>query len=140
MAFAFIFLLFFVLLVKPGRLAYSNYLGECSDTKTRVTDKEKIDAAIEKIFSYYPKNNQELHRWFAMPYLSAREGATPERYPIPYKDLEEFKAINPDCCRVVRQPSDVEDAPAALFDQLAGTKGSFVEVHFSFDIENVAMK
>ncbi|MDN2701265.1 hypothetical protein O0881_04545 [Janthinobacterium sp. SUN100] len=128
--FSVILIIIIGMLVHYLHLGYRNFQGYCSETNALISDEKKIDLAIIELFKYYPKTNSELRRRFdrnASPLSTEMAG---ENYPVPYKNISEFKDLNKNCCRVTQQPSDIEDARATLFDRAMGTKSSFVEIRY----------
>lgn len=83
---AVVFILFPVI---PFTLASLNYSGFCLNEGRWYSDKEKIWLAIETL------NSQK--------YGSTETNQTQQKH-IPYKNIDEFLAKNPDCCKVSHPP------------------------------------
>lgn len=114
---------------KTFKYFYRNYQGYCGETDVRFSDPEKIDRAIEHLFIFYPKDERKLNRFLKMEGLSQLELSSKKK-PLLYKGVPDFLKINEDCCRVVFRPTDVEAAPATIFEKMTGSVSSFVEIKY----------
>ena len=88
-----------VILVLIGFLLL-NYFGFCQREFRFLSDKERIEIAVQKALNFYKGSGY----WGKFENLIDNESPFDrKRYErIPYKDSKEFFAINPNCCEVSR--------------------------------------
>ena len=92
-----------------------NYFGFCHGSGRFLTEREKIDAAIEDAISPYPPPLASL-------------GNYPPKDPIPYASIEEFRRLNPNCCTL---SNSARKAPeVSFFSRVKGTNSTYVLVNF----------
>lgn len=106
-----------------------NYSGFCHAEFRYLSDQEMIDATIQYVLDMYPPaiskkisivdndgKIQNVTRWYK-----------PENV-IDYKDISEFKSINPDCCRLTMIAG--EGARPHAIDRLFGKVASLVVITY----------
>jgi hypothetical protein len=123
----------FVVAVISIALAYAalrlglNYSGFCLEQRRYLSDSEMIEIAIERLLRSYPPTLIELvtypdgrsaHRWF-----------TPER-ALPYRSVQEFLAVNPDCCEVTMRENPKLGGDISLGMRLLGKTAANVRVRY----------
>lgn len=109
--------------------SYRNFKGYCSATQTRLTDAEKIDRAIARLFVDYPKDERDLNHALKKLHEPV-SGASGQVNPLLYRSLKDFKKLNVDCCTVLSEPDDSDAAPVALYDRISGGISSFVRINY----------
>lgn len=120
----------FIILVSGGTAiiykGYRNYQGYCHKTNEKVSEQKKIINSVDTFLKFYPKDEK------AFSTRMNREMNTSNiiYYPIAYANADDFKAKNPDCCTVIRQPDDIEDASTTFMDRIFGSKESFVKIKY----------
>jgi hypothetical protein len=92
-----------------------NYFGFCHDSGRFLTERQKIDAAIEDAISPYS------------PPLASR-GNYPPKDPIPYASIEEFRRLNPNCCALSTSARLAPDV--SILSRAKGTNSTYVLVNF----------
>lgn len=101
------------------------YLGYCDIKNRFLSDKEKIEIAIQDILVEHPirLNDYEVREDGAL----IKRNKEVKEYSIPYKNVEEFLKKNPNCCDV-RDNIDGEKIPFNLL--LSGKIHSFVRIRY----------
>jgi hypothetical protein len=94
----FVFLLI-MLLGYGGYLAYMSYSGYCFREKRYLSDEERIRFVINEILANYSRNF-EFEKGLKNNQLRDKPLSG---QPIPYRNMNEFRALNPECCEVVTQ-------------------------------------
>lgn len=126
-----------------------NYSGYCFDEGRYLTDKERIRHAVEVILENYPRVTYAYDKLPKAGYevideksrccdqgdrsrFDGSEGgsAINAEQLIFYKDLDEFFALNPDCCRFERNGLFGERISADLWPKITGYSAGFVSVKF----------
>ncbi len=92
-----------------------NYFGFCHASGRFLTDREKIDAAIEDAIAPYPPPLASL-------------GNYPPTEPIPYASIAEFRRLNPDCCTLSKSARKAPDV--SFLSRIKGTNSTYVLVNF----------
>lgn len=104
-----------------------NYSGFCLEQGRSLTDHEKIEIAIERLLRSYPPtliqvvtqaDGRQADRWF-------RPGR-----PIPYRSVEEFLQVNPDCCEVTLKEHPKIGGSISLGNRLFGITSANVRVRY----------
>lgn len=132
-----------------------NCLGFCFDKMRVLSDDEKIRIVVEEILRSY--GGKIVGEWIAGPRLGEGHSIKSNKwifgpgkrlkweapdselkelpaYPIPYRDMDEFFSLNPDCCYVTQHydsPYDAEDGDVAGCG-LFGGKSAIVVVTYVF--------
>lgn len=132
-----------------------NYLGFCFDKKRVLSDDEKIRIVVEEILRSY--GAKIVDEWIAGPKLGEGHSIKSNKWvfgpgkrltweapdsdikelpaqPIPYRDIDEFFSLNPDCCYVTqhyKSPYDAEDGDIASSNPFGG-KSAIVVVTYVF--------
>jgi hypothetical protein len=92
-----------------------NYLGFCHGSGRFLTERQKIDAAIGGVIASYPPPLASL-------------GIKPPADPIRYASIEEFRRLNPDCCRLSTSARLAPDVSFA--SRVKGTNSTYVLVDY----------
>jgi hypothetical protein len=106
--------------------ATRNYLGYCSSTGRRLTDDEKIRIAVRTVI----RENSPGGELFIQ--VSGRAVRTGRRFnddSLPYVDVDDFLAINRNCCRVVDVWPEIGASPG-WYARLTGEFSGFVRLDF----------
>jgi hypothetical protein len=91
------------------------YFGYCHGSGRFLTDREKVDAAIGSAIASYPPTLASL-------------GNYPPENPIRYASIEEFRRLNPDCCRL---SETAPNAPEVSFlSRVQGSNSTYVHVDY----------
>lgn len=94
-------------------LLYLIYNGYCWKTKSFMTDDEKIEAAIRSAMA--SANSVIIGS---------------DKTPVPYKDIEDFRRANPDCCQI--RGADSEGyPPLGFFARITGAVHDWVRVAYA---------
>lgn len=141
-----------IFLVPTGLLTGTvvlSYTGYCFDQSRYLTDKERIRPTIEAVLAVYPRityaydelpiSGFEVVRDKSrccgqgdMSKYDKSQGAValnPTQL-ILYRDVDEFVAVNPDCCSFTRDGLYGEDSSAPLWPRLTGYSAGYVNVKF----------
>ena len=107
-----------------GYLARLTYTGYCHAEGKYLTDEEKIRVAVTDLLTKYPppviQTQVEINVWHqSVP-----------NHPIHYRDVDQFLALNPDCCKVDPTEKFMEGGTLTLIEKLTGTATSVVEVNY----------
>jgi hypothetical protein len=105
-----------VAIVVLGLIAWPGlaYFGFCYSKGRFLSEREKIDAAIRDALYSYP------------PPLTSLRGAPKDS--IPYASVEEFRRINPDCCRLSNSARGAPDV--SFLSRVQGTNSTYVLVDY----------
>jgi hypothetical protein len=111
------------LLVRAGL----NYSGFCLEQRRFYTDREKIEIAIGMILRGYPPTLIEV--------VTYPEGRKVDRYflperPVPYRSVDEFLQVNPDCCEVTQREHPKISGNVSLGNRLFGITSANVRVRY----------
>lgn len=113
-----------------------NCLGFCFDKMRFISDDEKIKLSVTRILKEYPKlvdgkwkirpgKGDDSNDWEAKSLPSS---------PIPYREIDEFFALNPNCCYVTRHYQSIFNSDGGddvtFGDCMSGRKTSVVVVHY----------
>lgn len=109
---------------------YLNFQAYCSATGKRLTDQEKIELAIISLLKYYPKTQHQLARYYDAETRPTKEQMNEKSMPLLYRNVSDFKRLNPSCCQVTQQPDGFEFPRATILDRASGSKSSFVSIKF----------
>jgi hypothetical protein len=93
---------------------YLNYNGYCWDTHRFITDEELIEAAIKSVIS---SNNAE-------------RTLEEEKWPIHYRDVDDFRRVNPECCQLRGHLGDDGPRPMSFTNRILGSEHEFVTVRW----------
>jgi hypothetical protein len=99
-----------------------NYSGMCMSEGRWLSDEERIKLEIERIVGRKKEYISELHK--------NNDGYSYGGHHdvIPYKSVEEFKKINPDCCSIRKKPTQ---SFAEFFGRMLGAdSGKMVVVNY----------
>jgi hypothetical protein len=106
-----------------GYLARLTYRGYCHAEGKYLTNEEKIRVALEDLLEKYPPpviRTPVSYGWsLDIP-----------KNPIHYRGVDEFLAVNPDCCKVDPTEKFMEGGTLTLVERLTGTASSVVEVNY----------
>jgi len=104
-----------------------NYSGFCLEQRRFLTDGEKIEIVVRRILNSYPP---ALKTYVTNPDgRRAINWSRPEK-PIPYSSIEEFFAVNPDCCEVTLREHPKQGGTISLIDRLLGITSANVRVRY----------
>lgn len=109
-----------------------NYLGFCFSGMRFLSDDEKIKVVVEQILTMYPRRDEVVDMVSIVngKQVRTRVKRDPEN-PIPYRDIDEFFKLNPNCCKVSKQVQDEGGWMAAdLADRMCGRVSDFVDVTY----------
>ncbi len=102
-----------------------NYLGFCFGQNRFLSNEEKRDLVIEYVIKGEKANLEYFRHVKAMAKsdkyrLYAEQNLGNE--PIPYRDIEEFLALNPNCCQVTLNyiTTGYEANPISCWERLTG--------------------
>lgn len=141
-----------IILVTPLGLCTSiaalNYSGYCFDQSRYLTDDERIRSGIDAVLGNYamirfvpgemPKRGSlaPTHRNFRGANWKGVEIAKEQL--VPYRDLDEFTALNPDCCSFGRRGlyTDVSDTPFLM--KLTGSSAGFFNARYQIRYRDAA--
>lgn len=110
-----------------GLRAGLNYSGFCLEQRRYLTEREKIEIAIERILRSYPPtliqvvthpDGRQVDRYFQ-----------PER-PVPYRSVDEFLQVNPECCEVTTREHPKISGSISLGNRLFGITSANVRVRY----------
>jgi len=109
-----------------------NYAGFCFSEMRFLSDQEKIKIAVQYIFERYPKVGDEA--WYSPLGSNSKImkiKSWPEN-PVPYKNLNEFFAINPNCCKVTQDYRSIggEGDNTSAWGCISGKKSAIVGVRY----------
>lgn len=105
-----------------------NYAGYCHAEHRFLSDEEKIHSAVQFVLNRYPPSiskqidvnvngvTQKIDHWYM-----------PEN-PVMYKDINDFMAINPGCCRLSLRTG--EGGAPSFLDRITGYVSTYVLVQF----------
>lgn len=112
---------------------WQNYTGYCAAEGRRLTDQEKIRIVVEQILAGYPKPGESIDRvriengvrkWESIPKHPA--------HPIPYRDINEFYSMNPDCCKVTKKFHDGDGwVVLPVLGRITGAYSDYVTVTYN---------
>jgi hypothetical protein len=126
-----------------------NYSGYCFKQRRYLTDEERLESAIEGVLATYstityaydelPESGFEVvrdkSRCCGEGDMSRYDKSTggvaisSERL-IPYRDIKDFRALNPDCCSFDRVGFYGEVGSTGLWPKIAGYSAGFTNVKF----------
>jgi hypothetical protein len=105
-----------------------NYTGYCHAEGRYLSDEEKINSAIRfALYGYPPSISKEIEVNVNGTTQKHEYWYVPEN-PIKYKDIDDFMAINPGCCKLSMRTGE-GDAPSFL-DRITGYVSTYVIVKF----------
>jgi hypothetical protein len=113
--------IFLAVLVQGGWRARLSYTGYCFKEERYLSDQEKIDAVITEALMTYP------------PVLEERDDVgrltlfRPKNW-IPYKDVNEFKRLNPNCCQLTTRGD--EGYKITFSERLFGDVSTLVHIRY----------
>lgn len=103
-------------------IAWLNYTGFCFEQGRYLPDEEFINPIVEEIVTGLAKRNR------LGEFMWVSKG---QKNPIPYSDIAEFHALNPDCCEIVQQQITSEGSiPIFLEHKIGGDARGFVHVKY----------
>ncbi len=94
-----------------------NAYGYCMSTGRRLTSDEMISAAINHTISRHSQ-----HRFVDWEMVRNEE--------IPYSNVEEFKSLNPECCKVGMVPDNAPPGPDEFLQSVSGNRSDVVNLNF----------
>lgn len=104
-----------------------NYSGFCHEQRRFMTNQERIEIVVRRILSSYPPT---LKTYVTRPDgQRAIQWERPEK-AIPYESVEEFFAVNPDCCEVTLQQHPKQGGTVPLLERLSGDTAANVRVRY----------
>ena len=101
-----------------------SFSGFCFAQKRFMSDDEYVAAAIRQIM------RQPLQ---AIVIRGAEEVGYKYVHPIPYRDVADFRAANPDCCQFVGHNSGLQDGHVYVWDQLQGRAARSVYLKYTIN-------
>jgi hypothetical protein len=107
-------------------LVRSTYTGYCHAAEKYLTDDEKIRVAIADVMKQYPPS-VILRKHDAD---AAVEGYLPPENPIYYRDVDEFLAINRNCCSISILYKGPESFSAGFKEKVTGTMSGVLSVRY----------
>lgn len=107
-------------------LALLSYAGYCHAVGKYLTDDEKIRVALVDLLKKYPPSVILRKHHPDATVL----GYLPPENPIYYRDVDEFLALNPDCCKVNPTEKFMEGGTLTLVEKLTGTATSVIEANY----------
>jgi len=129
--------------------AVLSYNGFCFAQGRYLTDEERIRSAVEAILASYPRITyaydvlpkpgyevvRDKTRCCAQGDASRFDGskggtAIDASQLIPYRDIEEFFAVNPDCCRFAREGLYGELGSVDFWTRVGGYSAGFVSAKY----------
>lgn len=110
-----------------------NLKGYCEKEHRYLTDEEKINSAIQYILSGYPSVVDILEK---QGEDIVRVDMNIPKKPIYYNSIEEFKAINKDCCRL--SDLDINGDQAGFITRARGGLSTYVRVRYKVRYLNSA--
>jgi hypothetical protein len=121
----------FLVLASTLFVAGLSFSGFCFEERRYLTDEEKINIAVLHVLRFYPPIMRKEIVAEGDERKEILTGGRPKA-PIPYRDLKEFREVNPNCCRVVMQAnhSGGEVGDVAFWQRLFGLTSCFVEVKY----------
>lgn len=101
-----------------------NYFGFCYSQKRFLPDEEKRNLVIDYILLTEKSTLKEIQRVRGLDdndYKRERLKYLPDE-PIPYRDMEDFLALNPNCCQVTTNYKTLggEGNPISCWERLTG--------------------
>jgi len=114
--------LLIVLMIAAGGM---NYMGFCWHEGGVLDPQRKIDVAIQRVLDYYPPV-LEMFRATG-PGTGVVSYRLPQQ-PITYRDVEEFKRMNIDCCSLVIRGR--EGWTPSLLQRITGRVSVLVKVRY----------
>ena len=104
-----------------ARLSYHGY---CFSQGRYVPESEKVRIAVARLLETYPPAATNV------PLGSNWWQPIPPNKPIHYLDVDEFLAINHDCCKVVPIEKYIEGGHLTLLERVTGTATQVVEIRY----------
>lgn len=71
----------------------------CIEQNRKLSDQEKLDAAVREVIRNYPPTIIR-HTFESTIGVQSSHTLSPAKHPILYKDLNEFYELNPGCCQL----------------------------------------
>lgn len=140
-------------------VAVLNYNGYCFEQSRYLPDEEQIRPLVENILSGYPKITYAYDELPKVGYEvvenksrccgqgdmsrfdKSRGGAAIDAEQlILYRDMDEFRAINPDCCSFTRNGLYGELGRTEFWDKITGYSAGFVNVKYRVRYRDAAGK
>lgn len=107
--------------IYAARLSYDGY---CFSQGRQIPENEKVRTAIARILETYPPAATRVYlgsnAWQPIP---------PSR-PIHYASVDEFLAMNPECCRIAPIEKYIEGGHLDLLSRLTGEATNIVEIRY----------
>jgi len=91
------------LLGKPLYHLALNVSGFCVKENRFVSEKEKIDAAVQYVIRRYPRADNRVIAEIGDGYETRTIVHSGLKNPIRYENIEEFYRLNPNCCSLSRR-------------------------------------
>lgn len=110
-----------------GYRGYFNYSGYCFDERRYLSDAEKINLAVRGVMGTYLSGIQYEEK------VNARREAAnnSKKHYIPYRNIEEFFSLNPNCCKVTKEFHDRDgEVKVGFFDRITGSISDYVVVKY----------
>jgi cbb3-type cytochrome oxidase subunit 3 len=115
-------LAFSIFVIYCAYFAYMNHKGYCFAQEKYLTDDEKIRVAIAHEIRRYPRTERYTDSGLLVEYL-------PPQNLIPYRDVDEFLTINPNCCQLRKKRNS--EQPVLLFREwTTGAVTSFASIAY----------
>jgi hypothetical protein len=122
--------------------AAMNYAGYCFEQSRFQSDNERMRSGVHGVLGHYssirfvhdelPKRGVQIvtdkKSWRGTG-LEKGVVLTATRL-IPYRDMEEFFVVNPDCCSVTREGLYDEVGRPSLWDKITGFSAGYVNIKF----------
>lgn len=100
-----------------------SYAGYCFPEGKVLSDQEKIRAVVRNVLKKYPP------AVIRTPIDGGWSLSSPDK-PIYYKDVDEFLALNPDCCELTQMRNLEEGVGFTFMERLKGTASSFARINY----------
>lgn len=105
-----------------------NYAGYCHAEHRFLSDEEKIHSAVQFVLNRYPPTISKKIDVTVNGVAQKSDYWYPPENPVMYKDINDFMAINPGCCRLSMRTG--EGSPLSLLDRITGYASTFVIVKY----------
>ncbi|MDK2126718.1 hypothetical protein [Parachitinimonas caeni] len=111
-----------------GFRAHLNYTGYCAREGRAWSDREKIHSAVNYVVNREKPREVYLKTGDKLVKLQPHEAGYEEQLIIPYKSVDEFMQLNPNCCEITERAD--EGFQHDLLTRLSGDASGFVRVKY----------
>ncbi len=105
-----------------------NYNGYCHAEGRYLSDEEKINSAVQFVLDRYPPTISKQIEVNDNGVVQKRDYWYAPEKPVMYKDINDFKLINPECCRFSFRTG--EGRAPSVIDRITGYVSSYVIVSY----------